>query len=95
MVHGTHTITSERLISEHCRVRNSLKSILREERIGNMRLPEVVGSITGKNYLGEHLEDLNHDPNVHTHCHSERMISGYCRVRNSLKSILREGGYGT
>ncbi len=49
-----------------------------------------MGSITGKNYLGEHLEDLSHGPVVHTQGHRERIISDPCRVRKSLKSILRE-----
>jgi hypothetical protein len=85
---------STRMILRHCLVRNSLKSIFREERIRNMRVLDVMGSITGKNSLVEHLEDLSHDPNVHTHCHRERMISGFCRVRNSLKSIFIEKRIG-
>ncbi len=38
----------------------------------------VMGSITGKNLLGEHLEDLSQGPNVRTHCHSARMILRHC-----------------
>jgi hypothetical protein len=86
---------SERIISDPCRVRKSLKSILREERTGNMRVLDVMGSITGKKYkkyLGEHLEDLSHGPVVHTQGHSERMISDHYRVRNSLKSISERKG---
>jgi hypothetical protein len=83
------------LISGHCRVQNNLKSILRGERIKNMKVLDVIGSITGKNSLGEHLEDLSHDPNVHTQGHSERIISDHYRVRNSLKAFSGRKGKGT
>jgi hypothetical protein len=41
---------SERIISDHYRVRNSMNNILREERIWNMIVLDVMGSITGKDF---------------------------------------------
>ncbi len=49
---------SEKMLGEHCRIRNSLKGILAKEGLPNTRVLDTLGAITGKNTVASQLELL-------------------------------------
>ena len=48
----------EKMLGEHCRIRNHLKSILLKDGIRNMRVLDTLGSLTHKNTVAEQLTSL-------------------------------------
>ena len=46
----------EKMLGEHCRIRNHLKSILLKDGIRNMRVLDTLGSLTHKNTVAHVLE---------------------------------------
>jgi hypothetical protein len=59
--HGPNIRSSghgERMLGEHCRIRNTLKESLIRGGVQNMRVLDTLGSITGKNTLPSQLDSL-------------------------------------
>ncbi len=48
----------EKMLGEHCRIRNNLKSILLKDGIRNMRVLDTLGSLTHKSTVAEQLTSL-------------------------------------
>jgi hypothetical protein len=46
----------EKMLGEHCRIRNNLKSILLKDGIRNMRILDTLGTLTHKSTVAEQLE---------------------------------------
>ncbi len=75
---------SEKMLGEHCSIRNSLKGILAKEGLPNTRVLDTLGAITGKNSVASQLEVLKSitaKDNVHL------TPSGY---RSLAEGVLRE-----
>jgi hypothetical protein len=49
---------SEKMLGEHCRIRNNLKSILLKDGIRNMRVLDTLGTLTHKSTVAEQLTSL-------------------------------------
>jgi hypothetical protein len=77
---------SEKMLGEHCRIRNSLKGILAKEGLPYTRVLDTLGAITGKNTVASQLEVLKSitaKDNVHLTSSGYRFAEG----------ILREAAY--
>ncbi len=48
----------EKMVGEHCRIRNNLKSILLKDGIRNMRVLDTLGTLTSKSTVAEQLTAL-------------------------------------
>jgi hypothetical protein len=48
----------EKMVGEHCRIRNNLKSILLKDGVCNMRVRDTLGTLTSKSTVSEQLAAL-------------------------------------
>jgi hypothetical protein len=56
--HGTNIRMGghgEKMLGEHCRIRNEIKSTLLKDGIRNMRVMDTLGSLTSKSTIAEQL----------------------------------------
>jgi hypothetical protein len=61
LAHGTNIRMGghgEKMLGEHCRIRNDLKSTLLKDGIRNMRVLDTLGSLTSKSTVAEQLAAL-------------------------------------
>ncbi len=48
----------EKMIAEHCRIRQHMKKVLMDERVQNMRIFDTLGSLTHSSNTSEQLQVL-------------------------------------
>ena len=61
LAHGSNILMGghgEKMVGEHCRIRNNLKSILLKDGIRNMRVLDTLGTLTSKSTVAEQLTAL-------------------------------------
>ena len=85
----------EKMLSEHCRVRQNMKSILVGERVSNMRVLDTLGCLTLTNNTSEQLTALKHitsKDHVHlTEAGYKAMAAGILKEATSLRLPKEKG----
>jgi hypothetical protein len=85
----------EKMIAEHCRIRQHMKKVLMDERVQNMRIFDTLGSLTHSSNTSEQLQILRALTTVdHVHLTDDgykAMAAGLLKEATSLR-VPREKG---
>jgi hypothetical protein len=85
----------EKMIAEHCRIRQHMKKVLMDERVQNMRIFDTLGSLTHSTNTSEQLHVLrNLTSTDHVHLTDDgykAMASGLLKEATSLRAPREKG----